>query len=92
MNNFYLNIDNHRCYMGDSAGFGYNIICVDTYEYNTALAIANRLKEVLDANGFMLHRIGYPECTIFGKEVMPTKYGITITGVRMEEIMKWQGV
>lgn len=90
MNSGYLNIDNHRCYIGDCFYSVCSIICVETYEHNKAIDIAENLKKLLDANGYTLSRIGNPAYTARGKEVWPAEYGIVIKGVRMEEIMKWQ--
>ena len=92
MNSDYLNIDKHRCYIGDCYDSYCNVICVETYKHNKAIEIAESLKKLLDANGYTLSRIGYPAHTVRGKEVWPAEYGISIKGVRMEEIMKWQGV
>ena len=86
----YLSIEGRRCYIGDTVGSICNVVCVETYGHSQAIDVAESLKKLLDANGFTLHRIGYPAHTVFGREVIQAEYGIVIKGVRMEEIMKWQ--
>ncbi len=81
----YLNVDGIDCYIGDRVYTAYNVIAVKTYEYDEALKVATELKEKLQGTGFELHNVVSIPTNVKG-------YGIVITGVLLEEVLKWQDV
>lgn len=92
MNSGYFSIDGHTCYISNITPMACDVVLNELYDFEVAPKVADKLKELLDANGYILNRVYSKPATRLRKSSPSVMFGIVITGIRMEEVLKWQQI